>query len=92
MDRTEESFTLSSMTMCCLLMFPLQIFLNLQQQQQQQQQFARGQLPGGEQLAEPGLVRRHGVQLLERGTGRRRLPGKRPLLLRRLQERLLLPR
>ena len=90
MDRTEESFTLSSMTICCLLMFPLQIFLNLQQQQQQQ--FARGQLPGGEQLAEPGLVRRHGVQLLERGAARRRLSGKRPLLLRRLQERLLLPR
>ena len=89
MDRTEVCFTLFSMTICCLLMFPLQIFLNLQQQQQQ---FARGQLPGGEQLAEPGLVRRHGVQLLERGAARRRLSGKRPLLLRRLQERLLLPR
>ena len=66
-----------------------QVSLYLQQQQQQR---ARRQLPGCEQLAEPGLMRRHGVQLLERGTGRRRLPGKRPLLLRRLQERLLLPR
>ena len=50
------------------------------------------ELPGGEQPARRVLLRRHGVQLLERGAGRRRLPGQRALLLRRLQERLLLRR